>query len=129
MKKMSIIVLVLLVAAGMAFASEYTATKAAGPYKVTLTIDKNPPVLGENNLSITVKDSSGKYVTDAKVMVEYSMPAMPGMPAMNYKTATTLKGDEYQGKMKLSMKGAWTVAVKVSKGGKTASTKFNIEAH
>ena len=72
-----------------------------------IKIDKNPPVVGDNNIEIEIKDASGKYVTDAKVKVEYSMPAMPGMPAMNYKTDTELKGYEYRAKMNLSMSGAW----------------------
>ena len=129
MKRMTIIVLVVLFAAGMAFAKEYTATKTAGGYRVSMTIDKDPPVLGDNNVTIAVKDPSGKDVTDAMVSIEYSMPAMPGMPAMNYKTATTLKGTEYQGKMKFSMYGAWKISVKVSKGGKIAKAIFNVEVH
>lgn len=129
MKRIIVIAIVLLFATGMAFAKEYTAAKTAGAYHVTITIDKNPPVVGNNNMAITVKDASGKYVTDAKVTVEYSMPAMPGMPAMNYKTDTMLKGNEYQGKVNLSMLGAWNVAIKVSKDGKTTTVKFNVEAH
>jgi hypothetical protein len=129
MKKMTIIVLVLLLAAGIAFAKGYTAVKTAGAYNITITIDKNPPVVGDNNMVIKVKDASGKYITDAMVAVEYSMPAMQGMPAMNYKTAMTLKGNEYHGKINLSMSGAWNIAVKVSKGGKTSTAKFTFEAH
>jgi predicted S18 family serine protease len=129
MKRIAVVALIVLFAAGMAFAKEYTADKTVGPYHVSISIDRNPPVVGDNNMAITVKDGSGKYVTDAKVTVEYSMPAMQGMPAMNYKTAATLKGNEYQGKINLSMSGAWNLAVKVSKGGKTSTAKFNVEAH
>jgi hypothetical protein len=129
MKRMTVIVLVLLLTAGIAFAKEYTAAKTVGAYHVSITIDKNPPVVGDNNMSITVKNASGKYITDAKVKVEYSMPAMPGMPPMHYKADTILKGNEYQGKMNLSMSGAWNVAVKVSSGGKTSTAKFSVEAH
>jgi hypothetical protein len=113
----------------MAFAKDYTTVKKAGEYNVMMTIDKNPPVVGDNNVVVTVKNASGKYVTDAKVVVEYSMPGMPGMPAMNYKADTRLKGNEYRAKMNLSMSGSWNVAVKVSKGEKTVTAKFNVEAH
>ncbi len=128
-KKIAVIILVLLFAAGIAFAKDYTATKSAGAYHVTMTIDKNPPVVGNNNFAISVKDASGKYITDAKVAVEYSMPAMPGMPAMSYKTDAVLSDNEYKGKFNLSMSGAWNIAVKISKGGKTVTAKFNVEAH
>ena len=68
-------------------------------------------------------------MTDAKVRIEYSMPAMPGMPAMNYKADAELKGYEYKAKMNLSMSGAWNVAVKITRGGKTTTVKFNVDAH
>ena len=129
MKKFGIIVLALLFAAGMAFAGDYTTVKKAGEYSVMISIDKNPPVVGDNNVAVTVKNASGKYVTDAKVVVEYSMPGMQGMPAMNYKAVTQLTGNEYRAKMNLSMSGSWNTAVKISKGGKTVTAKFNVEAH
>ena len=129
MKKIAVISLILLLIAGMAYAKDYEVKKKAGDYDVTVKIDKNPPVVGDNNIEIEIKDASGKYVTDAKVKVEYSMPAMPGMPAMNYKTDTELKGNEYRAKMNLSMAGSWNVAVKISRGGKITTVKFNVDAH
>lgn len=66
---------------------------------------------------------------DAKVKVECSMPAMPGMPAMNYKTDAELKGDVYKAKMNLAMSGSWNIAVKISRGGKITTVKFNVDAH
>jgi hypothetical protein len=56
------------------------------------------------------------------------MPAMPGMPAMNYKTDADLKGSVYKGTMNLSMSGPWNIAVKISKAGKTSTAKFSIDA-
>jgi hypothetical protein len=57
------------------------------------------------------------------------MPAMSGMPAMNYKTNAELKDNAYKAKINLSMTGSWNIAVKIIKGGKTASMKFSIDAH
>ena len=88
MKRLTIAALILLLIVGIAYAKDYEVKKKAGEYDVEIKIDKNPPVVGDNNIGIEIKDASGKYVTDAKVKVEYSMPAMPGMPAMNYKTDT-----------------------------------------
>jgi len=129
MKKLCVVVAVaMLFISGIAYAKDYEVNKKAGEYDVMVRIDKNPPVVGDNNITIEIKDTSRKYVTDAKVVVEYSMPAMPGMPAMNYKTDTELKGNEYRAKMNLSMSGSWNIAVKITRAAKTSTMKFTVDA-
>lgn len=128
MKKTVLVMAVLLLAIGIAYAKDYEVTKKAGGYNVVVKIDKNPPIVGDNNITVTVKDTNGKFITDARVNVEYSMPAMPGMPAMNYKTNTELKGNEYKAKMGLSMAGSWNIAIKIIRSGKTATVKLNVDA-
>ena len=127
-KKAVVIMIAVLLIAGVAYAKEYEVKKKAGEYNVEVKIDRNPPVVGDNNIRVEIKDASGKYINDAKVIVDYSMPAMPGMPAMNYKTDTELKGNEYKATMNLSMSGSWNIAVKIAKGGKTSSMKFTVDA-
>jgi len=129
MKKLFMIVLVILVAASVAYAKDLTLTKRLGEYSVQITMDKNPPVVGENKMKIEIKDAAGNPVTDAKVDAAYSMPAMPGMPPMNYKADASLKGKHYEAKLDLSMSGAWNVAVKISRAGKAGTIKFNVDAH
>ncbi len=131
MKKIIVLSLALFLIAitGSAYAKGYEVKKKAGAYDVEVRIDKNPPVVGDNNVTVEIKDASGKNVTDAKVKVEYSMPAMPGMPAMNYKTDMELKGSEFKAKMNLSMSGPWNIALKITRGGKTTTVKFNVDAH
>lgn len=128
MKKPMLLIVAVLLIAGVAYAKNYEVKKKAGDYDVEIVIDKNPPVVGDNNISIEIKDASGKYVTDAKVTVAYSMPPMPGMPPMNYKAGADLKGDAYKAKMNLSMSGPWNVAIKIIRDGKTTTAKFNIDA-
>ncbi|HWR59538.1 MAG TPA: FixH family protein [Thermodesulfovibrionales bacterium] len=128
MKKTAVFALVLLLVAGIVYAKDYEVSKKAGEYNVEVKIDKNPPVVGDNMIEAEIKDASGKYVTDAKVVIDYSMPAMPGMPAMNYKTDTELKGNKYKAKMSLSMSGSWNIAVKITRGGKTSTMKFTVDA-
>lgn len=128
MKKLLLLTVVLLLTAGIAYAKDYEVQKKAGEYNVTVRMDKNPPAAGDNNVTVSVKDASGKDVTDAQVKIDYSMPAMPGMPAMNYKTGTKLKGTEYRAVMNLSMPGSWNIAVKITRGGKTSSLKFSVDA-
>ena len=128
MKKTLLVILVGMMVFGVAYGKDYEVTKKAGDYDVEAKIDRNPPVVGDNNITVEVKDAAGKYVTDAKVVVDYSMPAMPGMPPMNYKTDAVLKGNEYRATMNLSMSGPWNIAIKITRAGKTSTAKFNIDA-
>ncbi len=128
MKKLivSVISLIFLIT-GIAFAKDYEVKKKAGDFDVVVTIDKNLPVVGKNNMTIEIKDPSGKSVTEAKVKVEYSMSAMPGMPAMNYKTDAELKDNKYIAAMDISMSGSWNVTVKITSGEKTSKLKFSVD--
>ena len=128
MKKLLMIGLVVLLSAGVAVAKDFEVKKKAGDYDVTVTIDKNPPVTGDNGVTVEIKDAAGHHVRDAKVIVDYSMPAMPGMPPMNYKTDAELKGSAYKATMNLSMSGPWSISIKVTKAGKTSTARFNIDA-
>ena len=129
MKKLiGIAVFVILLIAGIAYAKDYEVKKKAGDYNVEVKIDKNPPAVGKNNMEIEIEDAAGKHVTDAKVMVEYSMPAMSGMPAMNYKAEAELKGEGYKATMDLSMSGSWNVTIKITRGDKTSKVKFSVDA-
>jgi hypothetical protein len=127
MKKMLITLMMTVLLGGFAIAKDYEVKKKAGDFDVEVRIDKNPPVVGDNTISIAIKDAAGKQVTDANVVVDYSMPAMPGMPPMNYKTDAELKGDKYKGTMNLSMSGPWNIAVKIKKTGKTSTAKFSLD--
>lgn len=135
MKKIAVFAVVLLLIAGIAYAKEFKVKKDEGLYDIEARIDNNPPIVGNNNISIELKDKSGKYVTDAKVVVEYSMPAMPGMPAMYYKEAAVVSGNAYKAVMNLSTAGSWNIKVKIKKDGKTGkdsktrTVKFNVDAH
>lgn len=132
MKQFSLIMLVavIVLAAGSTavFAKDYEVKKKAGEFDAVVTIDKNPPVTGDNGVTVSVKDASGKAVAGAKVVVEYSMPAMPGMPPMNYKADAVQKGDVYAATMNLSMAGPWNITVKINAGGKSGRLKFTIDA-
>jgi len=128
MRKITIFSLILLLIAGIAYAKDYEIKKKAGDYDVEVKIDKNPPIVGNNNIAVEIKDAAGKYVLDAKVRVEYSMPAMPGMPPMNYKADAELKGEKYKATMNLSMAGPWNIAVKITHNKKITTLKFNVDA-
>jgi len=127
MKRFTTAVIILLIAVGFAFAKDYMVMKKAGDYMVHVTLDKNPPVTGENKMTASIQDTAGAYVTDATVVVEYGMPAMPGMPAMNYKAKTELKKNQYMAKLNFSMAGAWNINIKITRAGKTQAVKLNVD--
>jgi hypothetical protein len=127
MKKVFVVGLIILLVAGVAFAKGYEVKKKAGEYDVEATIDRNPPATGKNNMEVRVTDRAGKAVTDAKVLVEYGMPAMPGMHPMNYRTDASLSGEVYKAVLNVSMAGPWYVNVKISRGGKTETARFTFD--
>lgn len=127
MKKIILLSILIIMVAGIAYAKDFEVTKKAGPYTVVVKMDKNPPVMGDNGISITIKDAAGKVVKDAKVALDYEMPAMPGMPAMRYNADPQLKGESYVGTINFSMGGSWTVKIKITRSGKTDSLKFNVD--
>ncbi len=127
MKRGLFFLMILTLIAGTAWGKNYEVTKKVDDLTVRVDIDKNPPIVGDNNLSIAIKDASGKNVTDAKVKVDYGMPAMPGMPAMNYKTDMTLKGNEFKAKVNFSMSGSWNMTVQISQAEKVRRVKLNVD--
>jgi hypothetical protein len=127
MKKLCLILMTLCLIPDLVLAKDYQVVKKAGAYEVTVSIDKNPPVVGKNIMTVGIRDANGMIVSDAKVSVEYGMPAMPGMPAMNYKTGTDFKKENYTALLNFSMSGAWNVQLKISRGGKTDTVKLNVD--
>ena len=129
MKKIVCLLITLLLTTGLALAKDYEVTKKAEDYTLLVKIDKNPPVVGENNVTIEIKDAAGKNVTEAKVKLDYGMAAMPGMPAMSYKADAELKGALYKAKMNPSMAGSWNVTIQITQGDKVRKVKFNVDAN
>ena len=127
MKKFTTALIILLLAAGLVYAKDYTVVKKAGSYTVEVKLDKNPPITGPNKMEINIQDDKGIKVTDATVVVEYVMPAMPGMPSMNYKAKAELNGSRYLANVNFSMSGAWAVNIKITRAGKTQAVKLNVD--
>jgi hypothetical protein len=128
MIKLTVSFLVLLLVPGVVQAKGYEVKKNVGGYAAEIRIDKNPLVLGDNNIEIEIRDPEGNNVTDAKVLVNYYMPPMPRMIPMNYRTDAKLSKDRYRAKMNLIMSGPWIVAIIITHDGKTRSAKINLDA-
>ncbi len=129
MKRLMVVFIsiVLLLVTYQAFAKDYVITKKAGDYTVQIIIGKNPPVTGINRMEIAISDEKGSAVTDAKVSIDYGMPAMPGMGPMNYKNDASLKGNQYLASLNFSMSGPWFINIKITRTGKTQLVKLNVD--
>jgi hypothetical protein len=127
MKTWGIVLLALLTGVPLAYSKDLELMGKAGEFGVRARIDRNPPIVGNNHMEIEISDSKG-HVTDADVMVNYYMPPMPRMAPMNYTTHAELKGEKYRAKMDLIMAGPWIIRVLITRDGKKATAKFNIDA-
>ena len=127
MKTLSVFILVFLVAVPAAYSKDLELAGKAGEFEVHARIDRNPPIVGNNHMELEIRDSKGR-VTDASVLVNYYMPPMPRMAPMNYTAPAELKGEKYRLKMDLIMAGPWIIRVLITRDGKKATAKFNIDA-
>ena len=129
MKRVTLLlaVVILLVGCISAYAKDYEISKKAGDLSVQVNIDKNPPVTGINKITVAIKDATEKTVTDATLAIDYGMPAMSGMGAMNYKTQAILKGDKYVATINFSMSGPWFINIKISRAGIIQTVKLNVD--
>lgn len=128
MKKIFLLLFILLLAFSSVQARSLTLFTKTGIYEVEIVMDRNPPILGDNRIEISIREVSGRQVTEALVLVNYYMPPMPRMAPMNYLTKAKPKGDKYQADIKLIMKGPWIIAVKISANGRMTTARFTIEA-
>jgi len=113
----------------MAYGKPYEVKKTASSYVVVVSMDKNPPAQGVNGMKIAIRDANQQVVKDAKVVVAYVMPGMPGMAPMSYKTGAVLDGDVYKAVIKIPMAGPWQVTIKIIRQGQVASMKFTFDVN
>jgi len=93
---------------------------------VEITTNPSPPRKGSNEMLITVRDSSGRQVTDAKVSVVFFMPAMPGMGMSTMRVeanATPKENGAYAATVNLESGGTWSVNVTADKNGKQIASR------
>ncbi|MDD5243723.1 MAG: FixH family protein [Syntrophorhabdaceae bacterium] len=96
----------------------YMMRRKVNNYTVNVAIDRNPPIVGKNEIRIDIKDLSERYVTKVPVTVNYYMPPMPGMPPMNYTVKAPPDGSGYSAIMDLIMTGPWIIVIRASISGK-----------
>ncbi|MES1944512.1 RND family efflux transporter MFP subunit [Salinisphaera sp. PC39] len=93
-------------------------TYQSGPFRLSVTVSPETPVVGENRLGVLLEDADGNPVSGARIKAVATMPAMGSMPAMH--APADLEETEpgrYTGPFELSMKGAWPLTLKIAKDG------------
>jgi len=94
-------------------------------WKISFRSDPATPKADSDvTVYVSVKDETGKVVTDAQVKVTLFMPAMPAMGMSEMREVATLnwKGAEYAGTIKVPTSGTWTVTVDVRQGGQALTS-------
>jgi RND family efflux transporter MFP subunit len=93
---------------------------------VEITTNPSPPHKGNNEVLVTVRDPSGRQITDAQVSVIFFMPAMPamGMSAMRVEAnARPKENGVYAATVNLESAGSWSVSVTANKNGKQIASR------
>ncbi|MBI5196229.1 MAG: FixH family protein [Nitrospirae bacterium] len=124
------LLIIQLVFASVGYAKGLHLHKKAGSFIVHFKTEK-APFVGENPVKVEIEDANKNMLVDpkTKIKINYSMPAMPGMPAVSYDTEAGLKDKAYEAKLDLSMSGSWGITVKILMPGKTPVTaKFTMDA-
>lgn len=104
-----------------------TKSATAGAYKVDLALTPCPVKAGSpSSALVTVRDDTGKAVSDATVRLAADMPAMK----MNAEPVDApYTGSEYQGRILLGMSGPWKIKVQLRQGaGQPAEATFDVDA-
>ncbi len=112
---------------GSVMAGSYMESKKVAGCEIFIRIDRDPPIVGENNIEIEIKEAKGQNVSDAAVLVNYYMPPMPRMAPMNYKTEALYRNGKYKAVLRFIMEGPWVIAVKISRPNRTITAKFNLQ--
>ena len=117
----------LFLSAGLAYGMDYEVMKKAGDYTVQVKIDQNPPIVGDNNMMIWLKDAAGKDVKGAMMTVDYSKHTILWMPAKKYNSWAQPHENNYHAILAIPTRGLWDVTINITHKGKSVSAKFRID--
>jgi hypothetical protein len=102
-----------------------TASQNVGDLNVSIALSPYPPVgWQEGAFDITLTDGQGLPITDAKITLDLTMPAMP-MPPNTLEAQHTGSGLFHSTGM-FTMRGLWKIEVIIERGGKKQSVFFEV---
>lgn len=117
---------------GGSLATSGKTVKTGTVNNLTVTLATTDGVIrnGANDFTLSFTDSSGKTVDVGTASVNFFMPAMGTMPAMNDAATLMTSGTPgvYKGKVKLEMAGEWQVQVAFEGASGKGKTSFPIMA-
>jgi RND family efflux transporter MFP subunit len=96
------------------------ATGTANAIDIAFRAQPDPPRTGETTFEVTLKTPSGQPITDADVVVQLLIPAMPAMNMPAIRSGATLKAagnGVYRGTGELTTAGRWDVTVIATRAG------------
>jgi Cu(I)/Ag(I) efflux system membrane fusion protein len=110
-------------ASGASSESPAVEEKKVGDLSVTLLSPTDTAKVGESAIRVRVRDSAGAPLEQGKVTLDYSMD-MPGM-TIERVVAQQIDGGLYEGIVKFTMGGPWTLVVQIDRPGQpTLREKF-----
>ncbi len=90
------------------------ATYQAGHYQIQIKLNPEKPKIGNNQLTITLRDGKGYAITSASIEAYAEMPAMGSMQAMREPVSIGNNGSGlYQGLYSLPMNGSWPLSITI----------------
>jgi hypothetical protein len=122
-----IVIILIMVSIPQASGRDYSVRRKVDGYTLDIAINRNPPIMGKNDVHVEIKDPLGKNVLNAPVTVNYNMPPMPGMPPMNYTVKAFPRGSGYAMTMDLIMTGPWNIVIRANVPGKELRLTFPID--
>ena len=97
-------------------------TSSSGDFAMTMSFDPTPPKLGNETISISVKDASGNAVNGADVKATTRMPAMsmsgPSLAFQDNSDGT------YSAVINMNYQTKWVLDVSATAGGRAGTSKF-----
>ena len=93
----------------------------SGPYRLDVSIEPATPRVGENVLSVVLRNADGEPLENAEIKVVAEMPAMGAMPAMQAPAEMMqIEPGLYRGAFEPSMEGSWPLTLKIQAPGMPA---------
>ena len=104
---------------------ENAAVQKVGNLNVSIVLSPYPPQgFQKGNFDVTLTDETGKAITDARVSLDLTMPAMR-MPA-NKLEAQHVGDGRYHATGRFSMRDWWRIEVIIQRGGAQQSAFFDV---
>lgn len=104
---------------------ENAAAQKVGDLNISLALSPYPPVSFQSaNFDVTLTDATGQAITDAKIALDLTMPAMPMPP--NKLEAQHAGNGRYHATGRFTMPDWWRIEVIIQRGNTRQSAFFDV---